>query len=201
MLADHDHDFRPAYHQPLHPAERRAQEPRAAEREVRQLLGQARVHVVEVRHADHPRQDDTDKTTFFVRVDEVVAVREHTTHCGERQHDVERDLRHGRTDSDVGHKWRAEASEDTQSRQRHVAAEWIGDEVNRMAEIQKRTDPVVLAERRPPRLEKRLGGKHQDFHARGPGNRPDLLTAKEFWVYNDGFLKCLFLVSYRPRGA
>jgi hypothetical protein len=33
-----------------------------------------------------------------------------------------------------------------------------------VSEVEQRPDAVVLAEGRPPRLEERLGGDHEDFH-------------------------------------
>ena len=50
--------------------------PRPAEREIRELLRQARVHVVEMRHAQQRRQHDADEPAFFVRVNRVVAAAE-----------------------------------------------------------------------------------------------------------------------------
>jgi hypothetical protein len=45
-----------------------------------------------------------------------------------------------------------------------VFAEWIGDEVDRVPEIQQRADAVIFAEWGAPRLEERLGGDHQNPH-------------------------------------
>ena len=74
-----------------------------------------------------------------------------------------------RADPDLVHEGRAQTAEHPQTRQRHVAAERIRDEIDGMAELEQRTDAVVLAERRAPGLEERLRRDHQDFHDLVPG--------------------------------
>ena len=59
---------------------------------------------------------------------------------------------------------RTRRTEHAQARHRDVPAERIGDEIDGMAEIEKRADAVILAERGAPRLEERLGRDHQDPH-------------------------------------
>src|SRR5205814_1173 len=55
-------------------------------------------------------------------------------------------------------------SKDAQSGNRHISAERIRDEIDLMPERRQRLDAVVLAERRPARLEERLGRDHQNAH-------------------------------------
>jgi hypothetical protein len=67
----------------------------------------------------------------------------------------------------MGQKRNTQAPEHTQAGHRHVLTERIRDEVDGMTQIGQRADAVELAERRPPRLEKRLGRDHQDAHGSG----------------------------------
>ena len=122
------------------------------------------MHVVEVRHAHHPGQHHADEARFLVRVDDVVAASEHAPDGGERQGDVERDLRERRADADPVQERRTEAAEDAQPRQADVAAERIGDQVDGVAQVGERADAVVLAERGAPGLEERLRRQHEDLH-------------------------------------
>jgi hypothetical protein len=46
-----------------------------------------------------------------------------------------------------------------------LLAKRIRDEVDLMTESRQRADAVVFAERRPARLEERLGRDHQDTHS------------------------------------
>jgi hypothetical protein len=46
--------------------------------------------------------------------------------------------------------------------ERHIAPDRVGHQIDVVAQLAERLDPVVLAERRAPGLEKRLGGLHQD---------------------------------------
>jgi hypothetical protein len=88
---DHD-DAGLADHQALDPSEDTLQDARSAEREVRELLRQARVHVVQVRHAQQAREDDTDESAFLVGMDRVVLPGERAPERSERQQRVERNL-------------------------------------------------------------------------------------------------------------
>jgi hypothetical protein len=92
MRTDHNHHSRTPEHDPFGPREDAGQQPRLAVLEVRQLLRQARVHVVQVRHAERGRKDHSDEAAFFVRVDRIVAVRQRPADCGEPEQDVERNL-------------------------------------------------------------------------------------------------------------
>src|SRR4029079_17921020 len=59
-----------------------------------------------------------------------------------------------------------QAPEYLQAWHRDIAAERIGDKINLMPERGQRPDAMEFAERRPPRLEKRLRGDHQNAHSR-----------------------------------
>ena len=59
-------------------AEQPLQEPGPAEREVRQLLGKARVHTSKRWGTPMNREHDADEASFFVRVDRIVTVRRGT---------------------------------------------------------------------------------------------------------------------------
>ena len=64
------------------------------------------------------------------------------------------------------HERRPQAAEDPQPRHRDVAAERIRHQIDLMPERGQRADAMKLAEGRAPRLEKRLGGDHQNAHGR-----------------------------------
>ena len=89
---------------------------------------------------------------------------------GQREREVERNLGQRRTDADAPDERRPQAPEDAQPRQRDVAPERIGDEVDGVPEIEQGADAVVFAERGAPGLEERLRRNHEDFHRSEPGN-------------------------------
>src|SRR5262249_18882691 len=72
LRADDDHDARAADDEALQRAEHRLDEARSAVGEVGELLRQARMHVVEVRQAQQPREHHAEPAPFLVRVDRVV---------------------------------------------------------------------------------------------------------------------------------
>jgi hypothetical protein len=162
--ADHDDRRRSGHHQPLERAERADQEPRPAEHEVRQLLGQARVHVVQMRHAQQPGEQQTNRPALFVRMHVVEAPLEADVKGLESQQQVQRHLGKRWSDSHAPHKWRPPAPVHLQAAQRHVPPEGIRHEIHRVAEVGQRPDPMVFAERRAPGLEERFGGDHEDAH-------------------------------------
>jgi hypothetical protein len=164
VRADDDHHPRSADHEALHPREGAAQRARLTEREVRELLRQAGVHVVQVRDAEHARDQHADEAAFFVRVHGVVPIGERTPQGREREREIERDFRERRSNPDLVDEGRAQTPEHPEARQRDVPAEWIRHEIDCMAELEQRTDAMVLAERRAPGLEERLRRDHQDFH-------------------------------------
>ena len=131
---------------------------------VRELLRQARVHVVEMRDAQHGRQKHADEPSFFVRVDRVVALGERAPSRRQRHHRIERNLGERRPDLHTGDERRARAAEDAESGHRHIVAERVGDEVDVVTELGERADAVELAERCAAGLEKRLGRDHQQAH-------------------------------------
>jgi hypothetical protein len=92
IRANHDHDARAPDHDALDPAEDARQPAAAAIAEVRHLLRQARVHVVEVRLAEEPREHHANRAALFVRVDRVVLPREREPARRERDRGIERDL-------------------------------------------------------------------------------------------------------------
>ncbi len=63
------------------------------------------------------------------------------------------------------HEWRPGRAKDPQAWHVDIGAEGIGDEIDRVAEVEKRPDAVILAEWRPPRLEEGLGSNHQNPHS------------------------------------
>ena len=80
---------------------------------------------------------------------------------GDGQQRVEQELDGRGADADAAHERRPGAAEDLEARDPHVAAERAGDRIDPVAEFAERFDPVVLAEGRPARLDKRLRGGHQ----------------------------------------
>ena len=164
MRADDDGHARSldggALEQLKHPAQHR----RSAEREVLELLRQARVHVVEMGNAERGRDHDADRRAFFVRVHGVVLTFARAVQRRQRQRHVQKQLGRRRADLHARDERRPGRAKDAQARQRDILAEWIGDEVDRVAEIEKRADAVILAERGAPRLEERLGRDHQYPH-------------------------------------
>ena len=133
-----------------------------------ELLRQARVHVVEVRHADHRRQHDADEAALFVRVHGVVPLAQRRAGWPSAQSRDRAAL------SPTTGRCRTSC---TKGGRRHrkivrpgsddILAEGIGHEIDRVTQLEQGADAMVFAERRPPRLEERLGGDHQDLHACG----------------------------------
>ena len=83
---------------------------RTAEREVRELLRQARVHIVEVRHPQQFRQHDANEATLLVRMDHVVVRAERAAHDAECQEHIERQLRQRRTDLHAAQERRSQST-------------------------------------------------------------------------------------------
>ena len=73
MRTDHDRDARSPDRRPFEDLKHPAQQRRPAEREILELLRQARVHVVEMRNAERGGDDDADGRALLVRVHGVVA--------------------------------------------------------------------------------------------------------------------------------
>jgi hypothetical protein len=97
-------------------------------------------------------------------MDDVVALAERPTQRGRRYGGVERNLRQRGPDSYVANERRPQAAENPQTRERHVLTERIRHEIDRVAKLEQRADPMELAERRAPGLEKGLRRYHEDFH-------------------------------------
>ena len=72
------------------------------------------------------------------------------------------------------------AAEDAQPGHRHVVTERIRHEIDLVAERGQRADAVELAERRPARLEERLGRDHQNAHVSGDFRIKSLLPDVTF---------------------
>ena len=161
---DHDDDARSPDHHAFDGLKHAAYEARSAEREIGELLRQAGVHVVEMRHPKQRRERDPDEAAFFVGMDRVVPLGQRAPQNGERQERVERNLRERRPDLHRSHERRPQAAKHTESGHRHVGAERVRDEIDLMPELDEGADAVELAERRAARLEKRLGRNHQNAH-------------------------------------
>ena len=78
---------------------------------VRQLLRQARVHVVEVRNPQNHRERRTDEPRLLVRMHDVVSRRDGAAQDGERQQRVEHDLGRRGADLHVMNEGRTQAAE------------------------------------------------------------------------------------------
>ena len=166
LLADDDHDARAPHQQPLDQPHAPHQRPGRREVEVRELLRQARVHVVEVRHAEHRRQHHADQAALFVRVDGVVGRAQRPPQRGGGQGGVEGDLGPGRADADVLDQRRPQTPDHREPGHLDVTPERVGDQIDGVTERDERLDAVEFAERGAPRLEERLGRNHQDVHWR-----------------------------------
>jgi len=161
---DDDDDARAADHEALDREKQAPGDSRAAEREIGQLLRQARVHIVQVRHAQRRGDHGADDAAFFVRVDRIVATGHGAPNRSQGQQGIERDLRERRTDLHAADQRRPQAAKHTQARHRHRLTEWIGDEIDLVPQRRQRADSMELAEGCAARLEERLGRDHQDAH-------------------------------------
>jgi hypothetical protein len=170
MRTDDDHHPRAPHDEPFHAGEDPRQEPRAAEGEVRELLRQARVHIVKVWHAEQRREQYADDAGLLVGVDRVIPFGPRPSHGRQRQREIQRNLGEGGTDPDLPDERRSDAPKDPQARKRDIATEGVRDKVDRVAQIEQRPDAMVFAERCTPRLEKRLRGNHEDLHRYDPTN-------------------------------
>ena len=122
------------------------------------------MHVVEMRNAECGGDDDPDRGALLVGMHSVVLAFARAVQRGQRQRHVQKQFGRRGADLHARDERGPGRAEDAQTRQRDILAERIGDEVDRVAEIEKRADAVILAERRAPRLEKRLGRDHQNPH-------------------------------------
>ena len=98
----------------------------------RELLRQARVHIVEVRNAENPGEEHTNEAPLLVRVHDVVPLGQSTTNGGQRDGEIEWNLRQRRSNPDVSDERRAKTAKHSQAGQRHIAAERIRHQVDRM---------------------------------------------------------------------
>ena len=85
--------------------------------------------------------------------------------CEEAFRFYERHLGGRRSDVDAPQEGWPRRSEHAQARHLYILTKRIGDEIHLMAQRRESPDAVKFAERRPARLEKRLGRDHQDAHA------------------------------------
>jgi len=115
-------------------------------------------------HAKRRREQDAYQAAFFVRVHGVVSPSDCATQNRETQQDVESELCDRRPNADGADERRAHPAEDAQAWYRNVLSERVRDEIDLMAKIGERANPVELAEGRPSRFEERLGRDHQDAH-------------------------------------
>ena len=164
MRTDHDRHARAPDGGAFEALKKPAQHGRAAERKILELLRQAGMHVVEMRHAQRRRNQHADGGALFVRMNHVIARTARPIQRRHRQRQIQKQLRGRRPDLHARHEGRPRRAENVQSGQFDVPAKWIGDEIHRVAKIEERANPVVFAERRAPRLEKRLRGDHQNVH-------------------------------------
>ena len=176
VLANHDDDPRATNHELLEPAQHPREPRRLRVAEVADLLRQARVHVVEMRHAEPPGQDDADDAAFFVRVDDVVLAREREARGRQGQRQVEGDLGPRRADAHVLDERRPQAATNRQTAHLDVASERVGHQIDGMTQRDERPDAMKFGEGRAPGLEERLRCDHQDVHAGWPPNRAGGVT-------------------------
>ncbi len=76
-------------------------------------------------------------------MDDVIPLGHRSTDGRQRDRSIQRELREGRTDSDIVDERRLGASKDAQARHRDVFAERIRDEIDRVTQLDERADPVV----------------------------------------------------------
>jgi hypothetical protein len=164
VRADHDRHARSPDCRPLEHLKHPAQHGRFAERKVLQLLRQARMHVIDVRNAQCGGNYHANRRAFLVRMDRIVAAAACAIEGRQCKREIQKDLGCRGADLHTRDERRSCRSEDAKSWQDHVLAEGVRDEVNSVAEIEKCADTVILAEWSTPRLEKRLGGDHQNVH-------------------------------------
>jgi hypothetical protein len=135
--------------------------------EVRELLGQARVHVVQVRHPETPRDPGTEEPGLLVGMHDVVAPATRRPQRGDQQQPVEQQLHDRWADADATHERQAGRADDPQVRQLDIRPDRIRDQVHLMPQINEGLDAVEFAEGRAPGLEKRLRRQHQDAKRTG----------------------------------
>ena len=131
------------------------------------------MHVVEMRHAEHPRQQHANDASFLMGVHGIVAPLERTPDHRAREQEVERDLGQRWPYADSMQEWRTRAANHTKPVERDVLAERISHQIDGVAEIGESADPVEFAERRSSWFEERLRRNHQNVHAVGPRNCTD----------------------------
>ena len=139
---------------------------RAAEREIRQLLRQARMHVVEMRHAEQPprsarrcccplrasgrhRTDPTQRRRIAVNA----SVRSSGIFA------IDGPIRTSRTNGGRRHRKTRRPGIDTSRPNGYVTRSTVWPSSS------KRANAMVFAERRSPGLEERLRGNHEDSHS------------------------------------
>src|SRR6185312_701357 len=98
-------------------------------------LRQARVHVVEMRHAEYRGERHAEPTALFVRVHRVVFPTERTPARRHEQRGVERQLLPRGPDADAVDEGWARRPKHAKAGQTDVVPEWICDKIDRMAEL------------------------------------------------------------------
>ena len=78
------------------------------------------MHVVQMRHAQEPGNEDTDETAFLVRVHRVVPAEHRAAYCRQCERRIKRSLRPRRPDLDALHEGRAQRPENAEPTQADI---------------------------------------------------------------------------------
>jgi hypothetical protein len=128
-----DESVRAADGLPLEPAEDSYNRREIAKIKVRELLGQARMHVIEVTDPENARQERSETSRLLVRVDEIVTLLSEQGYDLDEYQEIEKQLRPRGADLDLLQAGQLSHAMDGQSRKIDILSERIGHKIDPMA--------------------------------------------------------------------
>jgi len=122
------------------------------------------MHVVEVGDFTKFSQNHTQKSRFFVRMNEIVSIEKKTMKCGKKKKKIQNQFGERWPGFHFSKKERIDTSEDFQSRDLKVRTNWIGDQVYSVALPAQGPDSMIFRKGGTARRKERLRSQHEDFH-------------------------------------
>src|SRR4030042_5609328 len=141
---------------PLETREKTEENPGIAETEIFQLLGKARMHIVNMGDPHYARKENTPETGFLMRMNQIIPFFKKLNKRPEKQKEIERDLCRGRTDFHPAHTGDSGDSQKADIRHIHRLAHGVCYKINGMSHIREGFQPSHDTHRGSPGLKDRL---------------------------------------------
>ncbi len=132
---------------PLEPLEDPDEDLRLGEPEVGQLLGKARVHVVDELEPEQGLQEATEEDGLLMGMDEGVPILEEKPHRPQHDEAIEKELGQRRSDFHLSHEWNAGNADDPAAGDDDVLALTVREQVHLHTVLRHDHRAVVDAER------------------------------------------------------